>query len=66
MKDHILIGHLTKINTFNVNRGQAMDLETWFKIQTSLILRQQPKRPPSLLVHLLILENNILTLENTI
>ena len=36
MKDHILIGHLTKIDTFNVNRGQAMDLETWFKIHTNI------------------------------
>ena len=48
MKDHVEIGHLTKYDTFRVNRDQVMDLEIWFKeksIQTSLILRQRPPTP---------------------
>ena len=35
MKDDIQMVHLTKFDTFSVNRGQVMDLETWFKIHTN-------------------------------
>ncbi len=38
MKDHVVIGHLTRFGAFRmkVNRDQAMDLETWFKIHTNV------------------------------
>ena len=36
MKDHIEIGHLTKFDTFRVNRGKVMDLKAWFKIHTNV------------------------------
>ena len=35
MKDHIEIDHLTKYDTFRVNRNQVMDLEIWLKIHTN-------------------------------
>ena len=36
MKDHVNISHLTKFHAFRVNRDQAIDLETWFKIHTNI------------------------------
>ena len=36
MKDHVEIGHLTKYDSFRVNRDQVMDLEIWFKIHTNI------------------------------
>ena len=36
MKDHVEIGHLTKYDTFRMNRDQLMDLEIWFKIHTNV------------------------------
>ena len=36
MKDHIVVGHLTKYDAFRLNRDQVMDLETWFKIHTNV------------------------------
>ena len=36
MKDHVEIDHLTKYDTFRVNRDQAMNLEIWFKIHTNV------------------------------
>ena len=36
MKDHVEIGHLTKYDTFRMNRDKAMDLEICFKIQTNV------------------------------
>ena len=36
MKDHVEIGHLTKYDTFRMNRDQVMDLEIWFKIHTNI------------------------------
>ena len=36
MKDHVEIDHLTKYNSFSVNRDQAMNLEIWFKIHTNI------------------------------
>ena len=36
MKDHVEIDHLTKYDTFRVNRDQVMDLETWLKIHTNV------------------------------
>ena len=35
MKDHIEIDHLTKYDTFRMNRNQVMDLEIWLKIHTN-------------------------------
>ena len=35
MKDNVEIGHLTKFDSFRLNRDQVMDLETWFKIHTN-------------------------------
>ena len=34
MKDHVEIGHLTKYDTFRVNRDQVMDLEIMKKIKS--------------------------------
>ncbi len=36
MKDHGAIGHLTKFDTFRMNKNEVMDLETWFKIHTNV------------------------------
>ena len=36
MKDHVEIGHLTKYDSFRMNRDQVMDLEIWFKIHTNV------------------------------
>ena len=36
MKDHVEIGHLTKYDTFRVNRDQVMDLEIWIIIHTNV------------------------------
>ena len=36
MKDYVKIGHLTKYDTFRVNRDQVMDLEIRFKIHTNV------------------------------
>ena len=36
MKDHVEIGHLTKYDTFRVNRDQVIDLEIRFKIHTNV------------------------------
>ena len=36
MKDHAELGHLTKYDTFRVNRDQVMHLEIWFKIHTNV------------------------------
>ena len=36
MKDHVEIGHLTKYDTFRMNRDRVMDLEIWFKIHTNV------------------------------
>ena len=36
MKDHVEIGHLTKYDTFRMNRDQVMDLEIRFKIRTNI------------------------------
>ena len=36
MKDHVEIGHLTKYDSFRVNRDQDMDLEIQFKIHTNV------------------------------
>ena len=36
MKDHVEIGHLTKVDVFRVNIDQVMDLEIWFKIHTNV------------------------------
>ena len=36
MKDHVWNSHLTKYDAFTVNRDQAMNLETWFKIYTNV------------------------------
>ena len=49
MKDHVEIGHLTKYDAFRMNRAQAMNLEIWKSIQTSLILRRHPQKPYKLL-----------------
>ena len=57
MKDHAEIGHLTKYDTFRMNRDQAMDLEIWFKIHTNvfiLILRQRPPKSYKLLKYFMI------------
>ena len=35
MKDHVQSCHLTKFDAFGVNRGEFIDLETWFKIHTN-------------------------------
>ena len=45
MKDHVKIDHLTKYDAFRMNRAQAMNLEIWKSIQTSLILRRDPQKP---------------------
>ena len=36
MKDLVDIDHLTKYDTFRVNRGQVMDLEIILKIHTNV------------------------------
>ena len=36
MKDYVEIGHLTKYDSFWMNRDQVMDLKTWFKIHTNV------------------------------
>ena len=36
MKDHVEVGHLTKLDAFRVNIDQVMDLEIWFKIHTNV------------------------------
>ena len=36
MKDHGEIGHLTKFDTFRINRNEFMHHETWFKIHTNI------------------------------
>ena len=56
MKDHVEIGHLTKYmyDAFRMNRDQVMDLEIWFKIHTSLILRQRPPKSYKLLKYFMI------------
>ena len=36
MKDHVEIGHFTKYDAFRMNRDQVMDLEIWFKINTTV------------------------------
>ena len=36
MKDHVVIGHLTKHNAFRVNKDQAMNLEIWLKIHANV------------------------------
>ena len=36
MKDYIEIDHLTKFDSFRLNRDQVMDLETWFEIHTNV------------------------------
>ena len=36
MKYHIEIGHLTKSDAFRMNRDQATDLQTLFKIHTNV------------------------------
>ncbi len=33
---HHMIGYLTKLNAFRMNRDEVMDLETWFKIHTNV------------------------------
>ena len=35
MKDHVQSYHLTKFDTFGLNRDEGIDLETWFKIHTN-------------------------------
>ena len=30
------IGHLTRFDAFRLNRGQVMNLQTWFKIHTNV------------------------------
>ena len=42
MKDHVEIGHLTKYDTFRMNRDQVMDLEIWFKIHTNVFNFETP------------------------
>ena len=46
MKDHVEIGHLTKYETFRVNRDQVMDLEIWIKIHTNVFNFSLRQRPP--------------------
>ena len=36
MKDHVEIGHLTKLDAFRIHRNQAMNLEICFKIHTNV------------------------------
>ena len=36
MKDYVESSHLTKFDAFRVNRDQAIDVETWFKIHTNV------------------------------
>ena len=44
MKDHVQSCHLTKFDTFGVNRDQVLDLEIWLKsIQMSVMLRHFPQ-----------------------
>ena len=45
MKDLVGIDHLTKFDAFMLNRDQAMDLQTWFKIHTNVsnFLTTSPK-----------------------
>ena len=49
MTDHVEIDHLTKYDAFRMNRAQAMNLEIWKSIQTSLILRRHPQKPYTVL-----------------
>ena len=45
MKGHVQICHLTKFDSFGVNRDVVIDLETWLKsIQMSEIFRQSPQK----------------------
>ena len=45
MKDHVEIGHLTKYDSFRMNRDLVTDLEIWFKIHTNVSnLRQRPPK----------------------
>ena len=36
MRGLIEIVHLTKFDAFRMNRGQVVDLQTWFKIHTNV------------------------------
>ena len=36
MKDQVEVGHLIKYDAFRLNRDEAMNLEIWFKIHTSV------------------------------
>jgi len=45
--DHVEISNITKFHAFRLNKNQAIDLETWFKIDTnvSVMLRQRSPKP---------------------
>ena len=51
MKDHVGIGHLTKYDAFRMNRDQAMNLEIWLEIHTTVsnFLTRRPPKPYKLL-----------------
>ena len=50
MKDNAAIGRLTKFDSFRLNRDQAMDLETWFKIHVNVSnFRMRPLKQHRLL-----------------
>ena len=51
MKDNVEIGHLTNFDSFWLNRGQVMDLETLFKIHTNVSnFRLRPLKPYKLFI----------------
>ena len=50
MKDRVDRSHLTKLDTFRVNRDQVLDLDTWFKIHTNVsTVKTAPSKAKKLL-----------------